>query len=134
VTPADFNAFEQRLAAVQSAYGAEDRDTIRSLTTPEMAGYFAEELAANARKGLRNEVSEVKFLQGDLSEAWREEAAEYATVAMRFSLIDKMTDRVSGKIVSGDPAVPQEATEFWTFTRRVGGAPGDWKLSAIQQA
>ena len=70
----------------------QDRDTIRSLTTPEMAGYFAEELAANARKGLRNEVSEVKFLQGDLSEAWREEAAEYATVAMRFSLIDKMAD------------------------------------------
>jgi predicted lipid-binding transport protein (Tim44 family) len=134
VTPADFNTFEQRLAAVQAAYGSEDRDTIRSLTTPEMAGYFAEELATNARKGLRNEVSEVKFLQGDLSEAWREEAAEYATVAMRFSLIDKMADRVSGKIVSGDPAVPQEATELWTFTRRVGGAPGDWTLSAIQQA
>ena len=46
----------------------------------------------------------------------------------------KMADRVSGKIVSGDPAVPQEATEFWTFTRRVGGAPGDWTLSEIQQS
>jgi predicted lipid-binding transport protein (Tim44 family) len=83
---------------------------------------------------VRNVVWEVKFLQGDLSEAWREDDAEYATVAMRFSLIDKMADRVSGKIVSGDPAVPQEATELWTFTRRVGGAPGDWTLSAIQQA
>lgn len=57
MTPADFNTFEQRLAAVHAAYGSEDRDTIRSLTTPEMAGYFAEEFAANARKGLRNEVS-----------------------------------------------------------------------------
>jgi predicted lipid-binding transport protein (Tim44 family) len=53
---------------------------------------------------------------------------------VRFSLIDTMADRVSGKIVSGDPAAPEQATEVWTFARHVGGAPGDWKLSAIQQA
>ena len=34
----------------------------------------------------------------------------------------------------GDPAVPEQVTEVWTFVRRAGGAPGDWKLSAIQQA
>ena len=38
------------------------------------------------------------------------------------------------EIVSGDPAEPEQATEVWTFARHVGGAPGDWKLSAIQQA
>ena len=134
VAPADFSVFEQRLVAIQSAYGAEDFDRLRALATPEMASYFAEELAGNAKKGLVNRVSDVKFLQGDLSEVWREQQSEYATIAMRFSLIDTMADRVSGKIVSGDPAVPQEATELWTFTRRVGGAPGDWTLSAIQQA
>jgi len=81
-----------------------------------------------------NKVSDVTFLQGDLAEAWREPQSEYASVAMRFSLIDTMADRVSGKLVSGDPAVPQQVTEVWTFARRVGGAPSDWKLSAIQQA
>ncbi len=126
--------FEQRLVAIQSAYGAEDFDRLRALATPEMASYFAEELAGDAKKGLVNRVSDVKFRQGDLSEAWREQQGEYATVAMRFSLIDTMADRVSGKIVSGDPATPQQATEVWTFTRHVGGAPDDWKLSAIQQA
>ena len=35
-----------------------------------------------------NKVSGVKLLQGDLAEAWRENNDEYATVAMRFSLID----------------------------------------------
>jgi predicted lipid-binding transport protein (Tim44 family) len=134
VTPADFSVFEQRLVAIQSAYGAEDFDRLRALATPEMASYFAEELAGNANKGLVNRISDVKFLQGDLSEAWREQQGEYATVAMRFSLIDTMADRVSGKIVSGDPAAPQQATEVWTFARHVGGAPEDWKLSAIQQA
>jgi predicted lipid-binding transport protein (Tim44 family) len=134
VAPADFSVFEQRLVAIQSAYGAEDFDRLRALATPEMASYFAEELAGNANKGLVNRISDVKFLQGDLSEAWREQQGEYATVAMRFSLIDTMADRVSGKIVSGDPAAPQQATEVWTFARHVGGAPEDWKLSAIQQA
>ncbi len=134
VAPADFRVFEQRLVAIQSAFGAEDVDRLRALATPEMASYFAEELADNANKGLVNRVSDVKFLQGDLSEAWREQQGEYATVAMRFSLIDTMADRVSGKIVSGDPAAPEQATEVWTFARPVGGTPGDWKLSAIQQA
>jgi predicted lipid-binding transport protein (Tim44 family) len=134
VGPADFSVFEQRLVEIQSAYGAEDFDRLRALTTPEMASYFAEELTGNAKKGLVNRISDVKFLQGDLSEAWSEPQGEYTTVAMRFSLIDTMADRVSGKIVSGDPAAPQEATEVWTFARHVGGDPGDWKLSAIQQA
>ncbi|HEY4848332.1 MAG TPA: TIM44-like domain-containing protein [Methylocella sp.] len=134
VAPADFSVFEQRLIAIQSAYGAEDFDRLRALVTPEMASYFAEELAGNAKKGLVNSISDVKFLQGDLSEAWREPQGEYATVAMRFSLIDTMADRVSGKIVSGDPAAAQQATEVWTFARHVGGGPEDWKLSAIQQA
>lgn len=134
VAAADFSVFEQRLVAIQSAYGAEDLDRLRALATPEMASYFAEDLAGNAGKGLVNRVSDVQFLQGDLSEAWREQQGEYATVAMRFSLIDTMADRVSGKIVSGDPATPEQATEVWTFARDVGGAPGDWKLAAIQQA
>jgi len=127
VTPADFSVFEQRLAAIQTAFGEEDFDRLRVLATPEMASYFAEELAANAKNGLVNRVSDVKFLRGDLSEAWREQQGEYATVAMRFSLVDIMLDRVSGRIVSRDPAVPQQATEVWTFARRLGGAPGDWK-------
>jgi len=134
ITPADFGVFEQRLAAIQTAFSAEDFEHLRALATPEMASFFAEDLAANAKKGLVNKVSDVTFLQGDLAEAWREPQSEYATVAMKFSLIDTMADRVSGKLVSGDPAVPQQVTEVWTFARGPGGAPGDWKLSAIQQA
>lgn len=134
LTQADYSTFEQRLAAIQSAYSAGDETLLRSLSTPEMASYFADELAANARKGVVNRLSDVTFLQGDLAEAWSEPQADYATVAMRFSLIDKMVDRASGRIVSGDPAAPQEVTEVWTFTRLAGSGPDGWRLSAIQQA
>jgi predicted lipid-binding transport protein (Tim44 family) len=53
---------------------------------------------------------------------------------MRFSLIDVMADRANGRIVSGDPEVAQQVTEVWTYRRPPYGTPGDWKLSAIQQA
>jgi predicted lipid-binding transport protein (Tim44 family) len=127
LTPEDFNAFERVLDEVQTAYGAEDLGRLRSVAAPEMASYFSEELAANASKGVVNRVSEVKLLQGDLAEAWREGEADYATVAMRYSLNDQTLDRESGRVVEGGPG---EATEIWTFMRRRGGR---WLLSAIQQ-
>jgi predicted lipid-binding transport protein (Tim44 family) len=89
--------------------------------------YYAEELAANTSRGVLNRISDVKLLQGDLSEAWREGNADYATVAMRYSLNDEIVDRASGRVTEGGP---DEATEVWTFMRTPGGA---WLLSAVQQ-
>ncbi|MTI18999.1 hypothetical protein E1162_17290 [Rhodobacteraceae bacterium RKSG542] len=131
LTPADFDAFEEMLAKVWKAYGEENYGAIRELTTPEIMGFFAEELGQAASKGLINEVRDVKLLQGDLSEAWREGDAEYASVAMRYESIDVMRERATNKVVEGNADIPQEVTEIWTFVRQ-GGEP--WKLSAIQQA
>ncbi len=93
-----------------------------------MVSYFAEELAANASNGVVNKISDVKLLQGDLSEAWREGSTDYATVAMRYSLVDQTVERDGGRVVQGGP---DEAVEIWTFMRARGG---NWLLSAIQQA
>jgi len=134
IQPDDFNAFEDKLAQVQAAYGREDYAAIRQNVTPEMASYFSEQLAENAQKGVQNKLGVPKLLAGDLAEAWSEQGSDYATVAMRFAMADWMVERATGKIVSGDPNVPQEAAEVWTFVRPRGGAPADWKLSAIQQA
>ena len=95
-----------------------------------MLSYLSEELAQNASRGVVNQVSNVKLEQGDLAEAWREGDTEYATVAMRFSLVDRMLDRASGRLVEGSDT-PDVATEVWTFRRARNGA---WMLSAIQQA
>ena len=99
-----------------------------------MLSYFAEELDTNAKKGVRNEVSQAKLLQGDLAEAWREADGEYATVAMRYSLIDATVEAASGRVVSGSTTTPEEVTEVWTFRRPGNGTARQWELSAIQQA
>jgi predicted lipid-binding transport protein (Tim44 family) len=127
----DLDQFERTLAGVQAAYAAEDEAALRGLTTPEMASYFAEELRENASRGVRNHLGDVRLLQGDLAESWREGGTDFATVAMRFSLKDWTTDRATGQVVEGDPDRPTEATEVWTFTRPRGGK---WVVSAIQQA
>ena len=124
----DYDDFERLLSDVQAAYTAEDLNALRSKATPEMVSYFAEDLADNAGRGLVNKVTDVKLLQGDLAEAWREGATDYATLAMRFAVNDRMVERNSGRVVEGGPT---EATELWTFTRPRGG---HWVLSAIQTA
>jgi predicted lipid-binding transport protein (Tim44 family) len=128
ITPADYTAFERLLGEIQTAYSNEDTGALRERVTPEMLTYFGEQLSENASRGVVNKVSDVRLLQGDLSEAWHEGNADYATVAMRFALVDGMLDRASGRPVGGDGA--QEVTEVWTFTRVSGGR---WLLSAIQQ-
>lgn len=128
---ADLETFERLLADVQGAFAREDHQTLRRYTTPEMVSYLSEELADNATRGLRNDVSDLKFLEGDLAEAWREGSRDYATVAMRWSAIDVMRDRQTGEVREGNPDQPAEARELWTFTRERGG---QWQLSAIQDA
>jgi predicted lipid-binding transport protein (Tim44 family) len=127
----DFSTFESLLADIQSGYSKGDLAALRTLVTPEMLGYFSEQLSANASRGLENKVDAVKLEQGDLSEAWSEGTVDYATVAMRFSLIDVTRRIADGTVVEGDPQARTEATEVWTFLRSRGGR---WILSAIQQS
>ncbi|MGL4967426.1 MAG: Tim44 domain-containing protein [Inquilinus sp.] len=127
----DFDAFERLLGEIQAAHGAEDFAGLRARTTPEVMSYFAEELGENATRGVRNEVSDVRLLQGDLAESWREADTDYATVALRYSSVDATRDRATGRIVEGDAERPTETVEIWTFARK---NRGDWKLSAVQAA
>jgi predicted lipid-binding transport protein (Tim44 family) len=126
----DLATFERILQQVQDAFAREDYVGLRRLTTPEMVSYLSEELSQNATNGVKNDVTDLKFLQGDVAESWREGNKEYATVAMRYSAKDVMRDRKDGKLVKGDAEKPVETTEVWTFVRENGG---DWQLSAIQE-
>ncbi len=131
VTQGDLETFQKTLENVQAAYAAEDYSALRQLTTPEAMSYLAEELSDNATSGVKNDVRDVTLLQGDVAEAWHEEGKDYATVAMRYSAIDIMRDRNTGKVVQGDEHKAEESVEMWTFVRH-DGSP--WQVAAIQAA
>jgi predicted lipid-binding transport protein (Tim44 family) len=129
--PADFDAFERLLVEVNGAWSRDDVNALSRLATPEMVQYFRDDFDALKERGWKNETRDVKLEQGDLSESWSEGPRDYATVAMRFSLVDVTRDIRTGAVTEGDPNVRSMATELWTFVRVQGGP---WTLSAIQQA
>jgi predicted lipid-binding transport protein (Tim44 family) len=129
ILPADYEAFERLLGEIQAAWSNEDVAKLHTLATPEMVSYFTKDLEANKATNDINKVSNVKLLQGDLAEAWREGDTDYASVALRYSLVDKTLERTTGRLVAGSEQ-PEEVTEVWTFMRPRGA---NWELSAIQQ-
>ena len=129
ILPADYEAFERLLTDIQAAWTNEDVAKLRTLATPEMVSYLNEDLEGHRSRNEVNRVFGTKLLQGDLAEAWREGNDDFATVAMRFSMVDKTLDRTTGRLVGGSEQ-PVEVTEVWTFLRPRGG---NWELSAIQQ-
>jgi predicted lipid-binding transport protein (Tim44 family) len=129
ILPADYEAFERLLGETQDAWSNEDIARLQRMATPEMVSYIARDIEQHKARNVVNTVSGTKLLQGDLAEAWREGNTDFASVAMRYSLVDKTVDRATGRLVEGSEQ-PQEVTEVWTFLRERGG---DWELSAIQQ-
>ena len=129
ILPADYEAFERLLGETQAAWSNEDLARLHTLATPEMVSYFARDIEQNKARNVINKVSGTRLLQGDLAEAWREGDTDYASVALRFSMVDKTVDRATGRLIEGSEQ-PSEATEVWTFLRPRGGS---WELSAIQQ-
>lgn len=127
----DLEAFERILTEVQEAFGREDHKALRRLVTPEMVSYLSEELAENAQKDVRNDVTDVRLLQADIAEAWGEGDRDYATAALNYASVDVVRDRKTGELIEGESEEPTETTELWTFVRQDGG---DWQLSAIQQS
>lgn len=131
IGPSDYQAFEQTLKDINAAWSRRDLQGLRAVATPEMVSYFAQDLRDLEARNWRNETRDVRLEQGDLAEAWSEEGEDYATVAMRFSMLDATFDNATNKVVEGSTTQRTEATELWTFVRK--GPGGKWMLSGIQQ-
>ena len=132
----DYQAFRDLLEKIQMHWGQADLTHLRQVLTPEMLGYFGENLSANSSRGLMNKVEQVKVLAMDLIESWSEYDMDYATLHMKWDAIDYMVrlDRDSTEtdyVAEGSRTTAVSAEEIWTFTRAHNG--GRWLLSAIQQ-
>jgi predicted lipid-binding transport protein (Tim44 family) len=130
VAPADYNSWSALLAGIQDAWSRGDLAALRRYVTPEMLGYFSDELSALASRGLENKVEQVELLKGDVEEAWSEDDMEYVTARLRWRALDYTTRIGASEVVEGSRSQPTEASEVWTFVRSRGG---NWLLSAIQQ-
>jgi predicted lipid-binding transport protein (Tim44 family) len=131
IGPDDYQGFERTLVDVNAAWSKRDLGALRAVATPEMVSYFASDMRDLEARNWRNETRDVRLEQGDLAEAWSEGGEDYATVAMRVSMLDATFDNATNQVVEGSTTQRTEATEVWTFVRK--GPGGRWMLSAIQQ-
>jgi predicted lipid-binding transport protein (Tim44 family) len=132
IVPADYEAFSGVLSGLMASYSNEDLAGLRRFATAEVAAGYIRELHENQTAGVINKLGEPKLLQGDLAEAWYEESAAYASVAIRYEMTDVMMNRANGQIVSGNANQAEESVEIWTFRRDGAGKP--WLLAGQQQA
>ena len=56
------------LQDIQAAWSAHNVNALGAVVTPEMLSYFGEQLAEQTSRGVRNEVTDVRLLQGDLAQ------------------------------------------------------------------
>jgi predicted lipid-binding transport protein (Tim44 family) len=131
VTENDYNEWSRLLVGIQDAWSRSDLGRMRQFVTPEMVGYFSEQLSTLASRGVENRVEQVELLKGDVEEAWAEGDLEYVTARLRWRATDYTVRIGTNEVVEGNPQRPEDATEVWTFVRNRGG---NWLLSAIQQA
>ena len=127
---ADKQAFAAILENVQAAWSAGDIAALRHLATPEVVAWLAEDLTANASRGIRNVVDRIELQKGEVIEAWRDGGTEYATAVLTFAARDFSVAASTGQVVEGDPQARQSSTEAWTFLRVPGG---HWLLSAVER-
>ena len=130
IAEADYNAWGALLSGIQDAWSKGDLMRMKRFVTPEMLGYFSEQLSANASRGVENRVEDVTLTKGDVEEAWEENGFEYVTARLRWTARDYTVRAGSNQLVEGDLQRAAEATELWTFVRTHGG---QWLLSAVQQ-
>jgi predicted lipid-binding transport protein (Tim44 family) len=116
LSEADFRSFEELLHCMQAAWSAQDLDALRTMTTPDMAEAYAWQLSEQRLRGVRNAVSDVRLLQGDVCEAWSDGKYDLATVSMNFSMLDVTFDS-AGRVVEGNQTQRITVRQYWSFER-----------------
>lgn len=117
---------------VQQAIGMREVMGVREYVTPEMVTVLQAQCDRLRSSRRTNRVEQLDIRRAEISEAWQEGGQDYVTVFIGASMLDYTVDDGTGGVVEGSRTAPQQAEDFWTFTRPVGNNP--WKLSAIQTA
>lgn len=123
---------EQAFRMIVGAFAAGQRDTLRSLLSPDTYRDF--EAAITAREANREtQRTEVRAVQSATIEA-ADLRGRIADITVRF-----VTDQVSqtlaadGSVLHGTEAVT-EIVDLWTFERELGSADPTWRLVAARSA
>ncbi len=116
---------------LQGAFTRRDLSSVAEILTPDMYRELAFDLDGMKAQKRINRLENISVRRVELSEMWNEAGVEYARVRFVASLLDYVTDEVTGQVLEGSAHEPVKFEEDWTFARTSQFAP--WQLAGISQ-
>jgi len=121
------SAYEMILMAFEES----DRETLRSLLTPDVYSAFEGAIAEREAKGLKVEARFIGLRDLRLEGLAFDKSTQEADVTIRFvgEMITAVRDQ-ENRVVEGDPNEIRRQTDVWTFSRKMGVNDPNWLLTA----
>ncbi len=106
-----------------------DRDLLRAMVGEEVFANFDAAITARQAAGQSMETRLVSISDARITHASLRGKMAEVTVKFTAELISWINNS-AGELVQGHPALPQQVSELWTFSRDTGNADPNWTLIA----
>ncbi len=114
---------------IVTAYAHGDRDTLKTLLSPEVYDSFNTVIAEREKRQETAEFSFVGIAAADVTDAHLDGQIAHITVRIVSDLVTAVRDR-AGIVVEGDVKAVRRVTDVWTFARDLRSANPNWRLVA----
>tara|TARA_A100001037_G_C15061539_1_gene595015 strand:+ start:335 stop:1015 length:681 start_codon:yes stop_codon:yes gene_type:complete len=112
---------------IVTAYAVADDAVLQQLLSDEVYENFAGAIQERISMGHTLETTLLAIRSADIVEARL--AGDTAEVTVKFvSDVINVTREEDGTVVSGDPDMAQDVTDFWTFARNARSSDPNWQL------
>jgi predicted lipid-binding transport protein (Tim44 family) len=116
---------------ITEAFAQGDRETLRSLLSPEVYADFDAAIAEREAQSRTMQTTIVDVASSEITEARLENGTAEVTVTFKSELISVVRDS-EGRIVEGNPSDTEKVTDIWTFARQVKDRDPNWFLVATE--
>ncbi len=114
---------------VTTAFAEGDRETLRSLISPDVLRDFESAIAEREAANQTMQTTIVDVLKHEITDAKLENGTAEVTVMFKVELISVVRDS-EGRIIEGNPSDTETVTDVWTFARQVKARDPNWTLVA----
>lgn len=116
------------------AYEEGDRDTLRSLLSPDVFQAFEQGIIAREAEGLRVEARFIGVREAKVADIAFDNDSKIADISIRFvgELITAVRD-AENRVVEGDPNEIRRQSDVWTFSREMSAIDPNWLLTGTSE-
>lgn len=130
--PAEFlRGAEAAYEMIVMSFAEGDRNTLRSLLSPDVFDGFVAAISDRESRGERIESRFIGITGADIVAAELKDKVAHLTVKFRSQLVSATLDK-DGNVVDGDTQTVSDVTDVWTFARDTASRDPNWQLVATE--